>query len=111
MFRVSAKAFIVSVTHVFCWTILSGAAYAEGLYSWTATKGVVNIAGDGNQIAFGDGSGVDVNRAELRSVAVNVGQLNTITAKIKSVAKVAFIPLILLPCQSHYSNGMYFARV
>ena len=84
MFRVSAKAFIISVTHVFCWTILSGAAYAEGLYSWTATKGVVNIAGDGNQIAFGDGSGVDVNRAELRSVAVNVGQLNTITAKIKS---------------------------
>ena len=84
MFRVSAKAFMISATHVFCWTILSSAAYAEELYSWTATKGVVNIAEDGNQISFGDGSGVDVNRAELQSVTVSAGQLNTITAKIKS---------------------------
>ncbi|MCX2978899.1 hypothetical protein [Candidatus Marimicrobium litorale] len=84
MLQLSAHAFTMSATRVVCCFFLSGAAYAEQLYSWTMTKGVVNIVGEGNQIALGDGSGVDVNRAELRSVSVNAGQLNTITAKIKS---------------------------
>ena len=84
MFRVSAKAFMFSATQVVCCFILSGAVYADGLYSWTATKGAVNIAANGNQISLGDRSGVDVNRAKLQSVAVNAGQVNTITAKVKS---------------------------
>ena len=84
MLQLSAQAFTMSATRVVCCFFLSGAAYAEQLYFWTVTKGVVNIVGEGNQISLGDGSGVAVNRAELQSVAVNAGQLNTITAKIKS---------------------------
>ena len=84
MLQISAQAFTMSATRVVCCFFLSGAAYAEQLYVWTVTKGVVNIVGEGNQISLGDGSGVNVNRAELQSVAVNAGQLNTITAKIKS---------------------------
>ena len=84
MIRISVQAFTISATHAVCCFFLSGAAYADQLYSWTVNKGVVNIVGEGNQISLGDGSGVDVNRAELQRVAVNAGQLNTITAKIKS---------------------------
>ncbi len=84
MFRVSAKALIFCATNVVGCFAFSGAAYADGLYSWAASKGVVNIAPDGNQISLGDGSGVDVNRAQLQSVAVKAGQVNTITAKVKS---------------------------
>ena len=84
MLKIFAQPFTMSATRIACCFFFSGAAYADQLYSWSVAKGVVNIVGGGNQISLGDGSGVDVNRAELQRVAVNAGQLNTITAKIKS---------------------------